>query len=439
MNILDQIIKLIRNEFTKLPDKRGKKHQTYSIEDIAMSAFSVFYFQSGSWLNFQRNMCNKSGRSNAKSLFGIDNIPTDNHIRDTLDSIDTKELQSIFDEIYRLLLKKKALDKYQVFDKTIPVLLDGTYYHHSKKIHCTHCQTRKKEDAKGKEYVEYYHSAITPTIAHPKSNQVLPLLPEMISNKDGSDKQDCEINASKRWLSKTNILSKQYKLLILGDDLYCKTSLIKDIRAKKHNYIFVCKDTSHKKMYETINYIQNLGEVNSKVVTKINKSRKKEKYSYQYLNDVNLTGDKDSISVNWCSVEVTDENGKVIYSGTFATDYRIDSMNIEKIIEIGRARWKIENENNNTLKNGGYNLEHNFGHGKDGLSELLFTLNILSFLTHTICLKYDDGYKELYELINNRKTFFNHVSTFTTFFYIENFSTLWNSMIKGFVDGLHLS
>jgi len=439
MSILDQIIKLTREEFKKLPDKRGKKHQTYSIEDIVMSAFSVFYFQSGSWLNFQRNMCNQSGRSNAKSLFGIENIPTDNHIRDILDGIDTQKLQVIFNEIYRLLLKKKTLDKYQVFDKTIPVLLDGTYYHHSKKIHCTHCQTRNKKDAKNKEYTEYYHSAITPTIAHPNSNQVLPLLPEIISNKDGEEKQDCEINASKRWLEKTNILSEHYKLLILGDDLYCKTSLIKDIRAKDYNYIFVCKDSSHKKMYETINYIRNLGELDSKVVTKINKRRKEEKYSYQYLNDVNLTGDKDSISVNWCSVKITDENDKVIYNGAFATDYRIDTINIEKIVEIGRARWKIENENNNTLKNGGYNLEHNFGHGKEGLSEFLFTLNILSFLTHTICLKYDDGYRELYELINNRKTFFNHVTTFTTFFYIENFNTLWNTMIKGFVDGLRLN
>jgi len=439
MSILEQIIQLTRKEFKKLPDKRGKKHQTYLIEDIAMSAFSVFYFQSGSWLNFQRNMHNQAGRSNAKSLFSINNIPTDNHIRDTLDGIDTKKLQPIFNKIYHLLLKRKTLDEYQVFDNTISILLDGTYYHHSKKIHCTHCQTKQKEDTKGKKYTEYYHSAITPTIAHPKSNQVLPLLPEMISNKDGDEKQDCEINASKRWLSKTNILSESYKLLILGDDLYCKTSLIKDIRAKDYNYIFVCKESSHKKMYETIKYIQNLEEVDSKVVTKLNKSRKKETYSYKYLNDVNLTGDKNSITVNWCSIKVTDEDGNVIYNGAFATDYKIDNINVEKIVKIGRSRWKIENENNNTLKTGGYNLEHNYGHGKEGLSEFILTLNILSFLIHTICLKHDDGYKELYELINNRKTFFNHINTFTTFFYISDFNTLWQNMIKGYVDGLHLN
>lgn len=438
MGILNKIVKLMRKNFDKLPDKRSNKHQTYSMTDIALSAFSVFYFQSGSWLNFQRNMLSSSGRSNAKSLFDIENIPSDNHIRDTLDGINTKELQPVFDELYTLLLKKNRLDKYQVLDKTIPILLDGTYYHHSKKIHCNHCQTKQKEDIKGKKYIEYYHSAITPIIAHPKNNQVLPLLPEMISNKDGNEKQDCEINASKRWLLKTNILSQYYQLLILGDDLYSKTSFIKDIRQQRYNYIFVAKESSHKKMYETIDYIERLGMVDTKVITKLNKRKKEETYRYKYLNDVNLTGDSDSITVNWCSVEVINEDDKVIYSNSFITDYVIDDMNVEKIVQIGRTRWKIENENNNTLKTKGYNLEHNFGHGKEGLSEFLFTLNILSFLIHTICLKYDDGYKELYELIGNRKTFFNHITTFTTFFYIEDFDTLWQIMIKGYIDGLRL-
>jgi hypothetical protein len=98
----------------------------------------------------------------------------------------------------------------------------------------------------------------------------------VISNKDGEDKQDCEINASKRWLDREHIIAKKYKLAILGDDLYCKTSLIKKIREKKHNYIFVCKESSHKKMYETINYVEKLGEVDTKVVqVVINPKRKR--------------------------------------------------------------------------------------------------------------------------------------------------------------------
>jgi hypothetical protein len=438
MTTLEQIIQIIREEAQKLPDKRGSKGTTYSMEDILLSAFAVFYFQSGSWLNFQRNMQNQAGKNNASSLFGVEQIPSDNHIRDILDGIEVNKLQPIFDKIYTLLLKNNVLDEYQYFDKTLMVLLDGTYYHTSQKIHCPLCQTRTKKDKEGNEYVEYYHSAITPIVAHPKSKQILPLLPEMISNSDGNQKQDCEINASKRWLEKDHLLAKHYKLCILGDDLYCKTPLIEDIRTKRHNYIFVCKKSSHKKMYETIEYINKLGEMDTKEVTQLNKSRKKETYRYQYLNDVDLTGDKNSIKVNWCSVEVTDEKGKILYRGSFATDYRIDKHNVEKIVQAGRGRWKVENENNNTLKNQGYALEHNFGHGKEGLTQLLFALNILSFLLHTISLKQDKGYKQLYELINNRKSFFNHITTFTTFFYMLDWDTLWQLMIKGWIDGLHL-
>ena len=438
MSTLKQIIKIIRREAKKLPDSRGEKHLIYSIEDILLSAFGVFYFQSGSWLNFQRNMQNQAGRDNAKSLFDVNKIPSDNHIRDVLDNIGVDKLQPIFDKIYKLLLEKKELDKYQYFDNTIMILLDGTHYHNSQKIHCPLCQTKHRKDKDGNEYTEYYHSAITPIVAHPKFSTILPLLPEMISNKDGDIKQDCEINATKRWLAKDHLLSQYYKLLILGDDLYCKTSLIKAIRAKDYNYIFVCKKSSHPRMYGIIEYIERLGEVDTKVVTKLNKSRKKETYRYSYLNDVDLTGDKESIRVNWCSVEVTNEKGEIIYRGSWATNYKIDQNNVEKIVQAGRSRWKVENENNNTLKSGGYALEHNFGHGKQGLSQLLFTLNILSFLTHTISLKYDDGYRQLYKLINNRKTFFNHITTFTTFFYIVDWDFLWQTMIKGYVDGLHL-
>jgi hypothetical protein len=263
------------------------------------------------------------------------------------------------------------------------ILLDGTCYHASKKIYCTHCQTRKKEDAKANGTTHYYHSAITPIVAHPHNSKILPLFPEVITNKDGDEKQDCEINATKRWLAKTHLQSQPYKFILQGDDLFCKTSLILDIRQKGYSYIFVCKEGPHKKLYETVRMTDNLGNMDTKEVVKQNKkTRKKETYRYGFVNIVNLTGEQDSIDVNWCSVKVTNDKDEMIYSGAFVTDYMIDTHNVEKIVEAGRARWKVENENNNTLKTGGYHLEHSFGHGKEGLSELLFVLNILSFLTH---------------------------------------------------------
>ena len=55
---------------------------------------------------------------------------------------------------------------------------------------------------------------------------------------------------------------------------------------------------------------------------------------------------------------------------------------VAALVATGRARWKIENENNNTLKTKGYHLEHNFGHGKKHLSSLLVAMNMLALLTH---------------------------------------------------------
>ena len=45
----------------------------------------------------------------------------------------------------------------------------------------------------------------------------------------------------------------------------------------------------------------------------------------------------------------------------------------------GRARWKIENETFNTLKNQGYHFEHNYGHGYQHLSVVLAMLMLLAF------------------------------------------------------------
>jgi hypothetical protein len=62
------------------------------------------------------------------------------------------------------------------------------------------------------------------------------------------------------------------------------------------------------------------------------------------------------------------------------TDFHLTQSNIEKIAQGGRARWKIENESFNTIKNKGYHFEHNYAHGYKYLSNLLATLMMLVFL-----------------------------------------------------------
>ena len=72
---------------------------------------------------------------------------------------------------------------------------------------------------------------------------------------------------------------------------------------------------------------------------------------------------------------------------------RITADNVAGLVSAGRARWKIENENNHVLKTKGYHLEHNFGHGQEHLSSLLATMNRLAFGLHTFLELADGDYQ----------------------------------------------
>jgi hypothetical protein len=100
--------------------------------------------------------------------------------------------------------------------------------------------------------------------------------------------------------------------------------------------------------------------------------------------------------LEWLPDKRTGKNSRLrVYRNSFATNHTITNQTVADIVLAGRTRWKVENENNNTLKTKGYNLEHNFGHGKQHLSSFLATLNILSLLFHTLLELLDEKYKLL--------------------------------------------
>jgi hypothetical protein len=424
-NIFEFLVDAFSKNIDNIKDTRRQRDDIkYSFKDIILSAFSIFYFQSKSWLSFQRKMDTNKGSSNAQTMFGITDIPSDNHIRNILDKITPDSFKSVYDSIHKYLDKIGLLKKFNFMDKYLLVALDGTYYHSSKNISCKCCQTRKDKETSE---VHYYHTAITPTIVHPDSKKVLPLMQEFMSNSDGEDKQDCEVNASKRWLDSFIVPSKD-KVIILGDDLYSREPMIKKVLDKKHSYIFVAKPTSHKYLYEQIDMIKNLGNCDTKKVSKM-VNGKKQIFTYNYINDLSIKSSQGNTNnpsqeVNWCEVVVTNASGKKLYSNSFVTDISLNTNNIEDITLAGRTRWKIENENNNTLKTKGYNLEHNFGHGKENLSQTLCTLNILAFLFHTVQDLEDETYIELRNNIGTREEFFTGINFLTSMFRFKSFDKM---------------
>ncbi len=425
-NIFDFLLDTFTENISNIEDTRRQRDDIkYSFKDIILSAFSIFYLQSKSWLNFQRKMDTVKGSSNAKTIFGITDIPSDNHIRNILDKIKPSVFKNVYDGVISYLSKIGLLTKkFNFIDKYLLVALDGTHYHSSKNISCKCCQTKTNSET-GE--VHYYHSAITPTIVHPDMKKVLPLMQEFISNNDGDDKQDCEVNATKRWLDSFEAPTKD-KVIILGDDLYSREPMIKKVLDKNHSYIFVAKPTSHKYLYEQVEMIKNLGTCDTKKFNKMING-KKQTFTYNYINTLaikNPNGDTQHPpqEVNWCEIIITNANGKKLYHNSFITDIELHLNNVEDITLAGRTRWKIENENNNTLKTKGYNLEHNFGHGKENLSQTLCSLNILAFLFHTTQELLDDLYMDVRDEMGTREEFFFAISFTTTLFRFKSFDKL---------------
>ena len=278
---------------------------------------------------------------------------------------------------------------------------------------------------------------VTPVIVCPAQSQVIPLVPEFVVPQDGHDKQDCENAAAKRWLLQHGQRYSSLSVTVLGDDLYCHQPLCQQLLAQRFNFILVCRPESHITLYEHLVRVASpleTGIVLPTVTAKRWTGKIEETYTYRYLNGVPLQDDQDALLVNWCELTVSRPEGKVIYKNSFATNHLITDDTVAAIVLAGRARWKVENENNNTLKTKGYNLEHNFGHGQQYLASFLATLNILSLLFHTLLERLDEKYKLLRSHLPTRKTFFDDLRALTQYLYFES----WDHLLTFMLEGLEL-
>lgn len=423
--LFDTIVGAFRQRLSSLPDKRTGKNTRYGMEDAALSAFSVFFTQTPSFLAYQRMMEGSKGKSNTQSLFGVHRIPSDNHIRDLLDSVAPEHVFPVFEEILQVLEQQGQVASFRSIAGSLLIALDGTEYFSSSQIHCSACSTRTLKS----EEIRYFHSVITPVIVCPGRTHVIPLVPEFIVPQDGHDKQDCENAAAKRWLVQRGQRFSALNATILGDDLYCHQSLCQQLLEQQFNFILVCRPESHTTLYEHLEGIDL-----PTLITKRWTGKVEETYTYRYLNGVPLRDSDDALLVNWCELTVSRPDGKVTYKNSFATNHTLTNGNVAEVILAGRTRWKVENENNNTLKTKGYNLEHNFGHGKQHLSSLLAALNILSLLFHTLLELLDQKYKLLRSHLPTRKTFFDDLRALTRYLYFDS----WDHLLTFMLDGLEL-
>lgn len=386
--------------FGKIDDSRQAGKIEYSLHDCLMSALAMMFFQDPSVLSFQRRMQDHMQCSNLKTMFGVSKIPSDSSLRQSMDNVPTNAIDPAFSLFLQRLQRGKQLEAYQMDSGHYVIALDGSQYFSSERIHCPSCLTYK--GAKGS--LRYSHQILQAVMLHPHMRQVLPLAPEPVANTDGHTKQDCEINAAKRILTKIRAAHPKLKIVITGDGLYSKQPFIDALKKDRMSYILVAKPTDHKVLFEWVNELDGLGQSGHLRLT----DDRGRSHIYRWDNQVPLNGTADADPVNffeyWLQVDQ-----KVTYHNSWVTDLSVSKDNVCELVKAGRARWKIENETFNTLKNQGYHLEHNFGHGQRFLSNNFFVLNLLAFYIHQILELCDSGYQYCRSKFSSRQEYWNNL------------------------------
>jgi len=393
--------KALSEHFHNIDDRRQSGKVNYGLHDCLMSGFAMMFFQDPSLLAFQKRMQDSIQTNNLNKVFAVDHIPSDTQIRDVLDALSPDVLDVIFADFLHRLQRGKHLFNYQFQDDIYLVSLDGSEYFTSENIHCPHCLVTKS-----KAKPRYHHQILQAVVVHPDLRQVLPLAPEQISNKDGTKKQDCERNAAKRLIEKIRKAHPKLNIMITADGLYSNQPFIDQVKKARMSFILVAKPSDHQLLFQWVDELTRLDAGNR--LERIDE--KGRTHRYQWINDVPLNGTPNAEAVNFFQYQLVTKAGKVTYTNSWVTDMAIDENNVATLVKGGRARWKIENETFNTLKNQGYHIEHNFGHGKQNLSMIFFVLNLLAFYVHQILEFTDRLYQTVrYQKFTSRKEYWNQL------------------------------
>jgi hypothetical protein len=296
-------------------------------------------------------------------------------------------------------------------------------YFHSTKIECPGCL--KKTDKNGQTH--YSHSIVAATLVKAESHRIFPIDVEEVRNTDGKDKQDCELNAGKRLIERFRKEHPQMEVIVGGDDLYAHEPFVKLLQEKGLRFVLVARPESHQELFDWVEDLDRIGAC-ERGKWQEGPACKRRFFEYRIARQVPIKAEG-KVEVNFIEVWERDREGKLHYHNSFITDLDIDRENAAVIVRIGRSRWKIENEQFNVHKNGGYELEHNYGHGKKTLSMVFYLLNLLAFVTHLILEHGDRLYRKCREEESLRELWNGLRSLMKTILF-EN----WRAMLLLYLD-----
>jgi len=363
---------------------------------------------------------------NLKQIYGLKAVPSDTQMRTILDPVSPEGITPVFKEVYQVVKQNGVLEQMKYLGHYL-VSLDGSGYFSSNKINCANCLERK--NSKTGE-ITYHHQMLAGAIVHPDMETVIPLAPEPIIKQDGAQKNDCERNAAKRFMAQLRTDHPDESFIITEDALSANAPHIRELQKYNLHFILGVKEGDHAFLFEQVEQAHQAGQTTEYEVT-----RKGVTHRFRFINQVPLNASNQDVLVNF--IEYWEIKGDKVQHFCWITDLTVTKFNVFDLMRGGRARWKIENETFNTLKNQGYNFEHNYGHGQQNLSVNFALLMMLAFLVDQVQQLAFPLFQAVLKKEGSRKRLWQHMRAL---FYTLEFASLediFSALLYGYkVEGV---
>jgi len=415
---LDAMMATTHNKFANITDHR-KRDCKISLADALMSGYAMFALKDPSLLSFDNRRMNDE--NNLKRVFGIQNVASDSQLREILDPVDPDLLRPMFSDIFYQLQRGKALEPLAYYQGCFLMSIDGTGSFSSEKLSSASCLEKKHKNGR----ITYHQQVLGAAIVHPDYKEVIPLAPEMIVKQDGNAKNDCERNAAKRFLKKVRQDHPRLGLIVIEDGLSSNAPHIRDLQVHGMHYILGAKEGDHPLLFHTLREAADAVEFSM-----TDGENPKITHRFRFLNNVSLNQANIDLKVNVLEYWEVSDNKTLHFS--WVTDFTITRDNAYILMRGGRARWKIENETFNTLKNQGYNFEHNYGLGKEHLSEVFVMLMMLAFLIDQTQQLTSAIFKAAWEKLGTKRALWENIRNLFYSYEVESMEMIYRAIVNGF-------
>ena len=393
----DALYALLKERFATIPDPRSAAKATFPLADVLQAGFALFALKDPSLLAFEE----RRGDANLQTIFRIGQVPCDTQMRTILDPVDPEQLRPMFNDVLRRLQRGKVLEDYVFYNGAYLLALDGTGYFSSKKIHCPCCQEKLNKQT-GE--ITYEHQMLGAALVHPDHREVFPFAPEPIQKQDGSSKNDCERNAAKRLLPKIRAEHPYLQFIVVEDGLASNAPHLRLLLELRIHFLTGAKPGDHEFLLDRV-----VAAYEQDQVTTLSWQEGTVHCALSFVNGLPLNESNQDLLVNYLYYAEYGPDGEVQTCFSWVTDLEITRDNARLLMRGARARWKIENETFNTLKNQGYHYEHNFGHGEQHLAVVMAMLMMLAFLVDQVQQRCCALFKAVHTKLKSKRSLWDKI------------------------------